>query len=188
MTAGATVKYVRGTARSRGFDPADAAVAISDLLDVGADLDGGESHGTVDLDVGVLATRGFMRIGLTGRNLLEPRFGDRELSRQLRAGVAFDAMAAGSAPVVVSVDADLRRYDAGPGDRRVVAFGGEYWLRPRQVAVRGGASFNTVGTQDRTATAGASVALRAGLFIDGHAAVGGDTGERGWGISARVSF
>jgi len=188
VTAGATVKYVRGTARARGFAPADAAVKVSDLLDAGDDLDDGESDGTVDLDVGILATRGVMRIGLTGRNLLEPRFGGRELSRQVRAGAAFDGAAAGRIPVVFSVDADLRRYDAGPSDRRAVAFGGEYWLRPRQVAVRGGASFNTVGTQDRIVTAGASVAPRAGLFIDGHAAVGGDRSERGWGIAARVSF
>jgi len=188
VTAGATVKYVRGTVRARGFDPADGAIAIPDLLDAGNGLDGGESRGTVDLDVGILATRGVMRIGLTGRNLREPRFGDRELSRQVRAGAAFDGMAEGSLRLIVSVDADLQRYDAGASDRRVVAFGGEYWLRPRQLAIRGGAIVNTVGVQDRTITAGATVALRAGLFIDGHAAVGGDTSERGWGIAARASF
>ena len=39
VTAGATVKYERGTVRTRAFGPADAAVAISDLLDSGDDLD-----------------------------------------------------------------------------------------------------------------------------------------------------
>src|SRR6187401_1524007 len=170
VTAGATVKYVRGTVRTRAFGLADAAVAISDLLDSGDDLDDGESDGTVDIDVGMLATRGAMRFGLTARNLREPRLGGGELPRQVRAGVAFDGPAAGSVPVTVSVDADLQRYDGTAGDRRVIAFGGEYWLRSERIAVRGGARFNTVGEQDRTATAGASVAARAGLFIEGHAA------------------
>lgn len=188
VTAGATVKYERGTVRTRAFGPADAAVAISGLLDSGDDLDDGESDGTVDIDVGMLATRGAMRFGLTARNLREPRLGGRELPRQVRAGAAFDGTAAGSVPVTVSVDADLRRYDGAAGDQRVIAFGGEYWLGSERIAVRGGARFNTVGAQDRTVTAGASVAARAGLFIEGHAAVGGDPRERGWGVAARVSF
>jgi hypothetical protein len=188
VTAGATVKYVRGTVRARPFGTADAGRTISDLLDAGDDLDGGDSDATVDIDLGVLATRGAMRLGLTARNLREPRLAGRELSRLVRAGAAFDGDAAGGVPLTLSVDADLRRYEAAAGDRRVIALGGEYWLRPRSIAVRGGARFNTVGEQDRTVTAGASVAARAGLFIEGHAAVGGDPRERGWGVAARVSF
>jgi hypothetical protein len=69
-----------------------------------------------------------------------------------------------------------------------VAVGGEYWVRSQRIALRGGARFNTVGEQGRTVTAGGSVAARAGLFVDGHVAVGGDTSERGWGLAARVSF
>ena len=188
VTAGATVKYVRGTARMRGFDPADAGVEIPGLLDAGDDLEGGEADGALDVDVGLLAVRGGVRFGLTARNLSEPQFGDRRLPRQVRAGIAFDGAAAGTMPVMVSVDADLRRYDGATGDRRVIAFGAEHWLQPRRIAIRGGARFNTVGEHDRTVTAGASVAARAGLFLDGHAAVGGDTGGRGWGVAARVSF
>jgi hypothetical protein len=37
-------------------------------------------------------------------------------------------------------------------------------------------------------TAGASVAVRAALFVDGYGAVGTKTGESGWGVAARVSF
>jgi hypothetical protein len=188
VTAGATVKYVRGTARVRGFDPVDAGAGIPELLDAGDDLEGGEVDATVDVDVGLLATRGAVRVGVTARNLREPRFGDRTLPRQVRAGAAFDGAAAGTVPVMVSVDADLRRYDGLGGDRRVIALGVEHWLRPQRVAIRGGARFNTVGEQDRTVTAGASVAARAGLFIDGYAAAGGDAGGHGWGIAARVSF
>lgn len=185
VTAGATVKFLRGTANLRQVD---GSGELSDLLDIGDDLEGGEGQGTVDVDVGFLAVVGGMRFGVTGRNLGEPTFSGRALSRQVRAGVAFDGEAAGMAPVLVSLDVDLRRYAAAAGDRRVIAFGGEQWLRPRRFAVRGGARFNTVGEQDRTVTAGASVAVRAGLFVDGHAAYGSEASERGWGLAARVSF
>jgi hypothetical protein len=188
VTAGATVKYVRGTARVRGFDPADVGVGIPELLDAGDDLKGGEVDAAVDVDLGLLATRGAVRVGITGRNLREPRFGDRKLTRQVRAGAAFDGATAGTVPVMVSVDADLRRYDGVGGDRRVIAVGVEHWLMAQRLAIRGGARFNTVGEQDRTVTAGASVAARAGLFIDGYAAAGGDSGGHGWGIAGRVSF
>ena len=186
VSAGATVKYLRGTTQVREIDGADGD--IPELLDDGDDLEGGEGQGTVDIDAGVLAIIGGFRVGLTGRNLREPRFGDRRLSRQIRAGAAFDGTAAGMPPVMVSLDVDLRRYAAATGDRRVVAIGAEHWLRPQRIALRGGARFNTVGEQDRTLTAGASVALRAAMFVEGHAAVSSDAGERGWGLAARVSF
>ena len=188
LSAGATVKYLRGTARAREIDDLDPSVPFSELLDQGDDLDGGEGQGTVDIDLGVLATFGGLRVGVTGRNLREPRFGDRRVSRQLRVGAAFDGVAAEMAPVMVSMDVDVRRYAAGSGDRRVIALGAEHWLRPQRIALRGGARFNTVGEQDRTVTAGASVAARAGLFVEGHAAYGSNTGESGWGVAARVSF
>ena len=188
VTAGATVKYVRGTVRVRELDPADAGAGLAELLDAGDDLDGGEGYGSVDVDLGLLATRGAFRAGVTARNLRAPRFGDWRLPRQVRAGAAFDGAAAGTVPVTVSVDADLGRYDGVGGDRRVIALGVEHWLRPQRMAIRGGARFNTTGAQDRTVTAGASVTARAGLFIDGYAAAGGDSGERGWGVAARVSF
>jgi len=158
------------------------------LLDVGDELEDGDGQGTVDLDLGVLAAVGALRAGATVRNLREPRFGDRQLSRQVRAGGAFDGTAAGMMAVMVSVDVDLRRYAAETGDRRVIAVGAEHWVRPRRFAVRGGARVNTVGQQDRTVTVGASVAPRAGMFVDGHAAYGSNSGESGWGIAARVSF
>jgi hypothetical protein len=188
VSAGATVKYLRGTARVRDLDATDSAGAISDLLDEGDDLSGGDGEGTVDVDVGVLAAMGAVRLGVTARNLREPAFGGHRLERQVRAGAAFDAAAAGRLPLTVSLDVDLRRYAAATGDRRVVAFGAEHWVRPQRVALRGGARFNTVGQQDGTVTAGASVAVRAALFVDGYGAVGTKTGESGWGVAARVSF
>jgi hypothetical protein len=109
------------------------------------------------------------------------------LPRQIRLGAAFDADSKG-VPLIVSLDVDAVRYDTSYGERRVVAFGAEHWLVRRRLAVRGGARFNTVGTETRAVTAGASVGLRAGLYVDGHLVRGGNADEQGWGIAARVSF
>jgi hypothetical protein len=190
VSAGATVKYLRGTPHVRVIetDSVETADRTSELLDDGDDLSGGEGHGTVDVDLGILAAVGGVRVGATARNLREPHLGDRILERQVRAGIAFDGDAAGTAPFIASMDVDLARYASATGDRQVIAIGGEHWVRPRRIALRAGARFNTVGEQDRTVTAGASVAVRAALFIDGYAAVGNEASERGWGVAARVSF
>jgi hypothetical protein len=202
--AGATVKYVRGTVRSSEIEGTEAVrLAIPDLLGRGDDLEGGDGEGGFNLDIGVLAVAGAIRIGGLVRNLREQEFdpstssgspraesrGDGiQLPRQVRVGAAFDGEAVGMLPVTIALDADLRTYATGSGDRRVVAIGGEHWLFARRVGVRGGARFNTVGFEDRAVTAGASAALRAGLYIDGHVVHGGSIGEGGWGIAARVSF
>jgi hypothetical protein len=186
---GSTVKYVRATPRHTEIPGGEAfASAIPDILDDGDDLSGGDSKGTFDLDVGVIAVAGALRAGAVVRNVREPEFDGVRLPRQVRVGAAFDGETAGLPPFVVSLDADLRRYDAGFGERRVVAVGGEHWLRPKRLAVRAGTRVDTAGPLDTVVTAGASVAPRAGLFIDGHAAVGGDGADGGWGIAARVSF
>ena len=186
---GSTVKYVRATSRGTGISGEQAFDSgIPDLLDQGDDLSGGDAEGTVDLDVGAIVVAGALRAGAVVRNVREPEFDGIRLPRQVRVGAAFDGEAAGLRPFVVSLDADLRAYDAGFGERRVVALGGEHWLRPRRLAVRAGTRLDTAGAADPVVTAGASVAPRAGLFIDGHIAVGGDGGDSGWGLAARVSF
>jgi hypothetical protein len=186
---GGTVKYVRGTAR-RGVVPgAEASLFdIPDLLDAGDDLSNGDSEGTVDFDFGVLAVVGAIRAGGVARNVTEPDFDGMRLPRQVRVGAAFDGEAAGLAPFVISLDADVLRYDGGAGDKRVVAVGGEHWLLPRRVALRGGARFDTVGPAAGVVTAGGTVSPRAGFFVDGHVALGGEAADGGWGVAARVSF
>ena len=186
---GSTVKYVRGTAHTAAIPGPDASLlSISDLLDAGDDLSGGESDGTVDVDIGVLAVAGGIRVGAMVRNLREPEFDGVRLPRQVRVGAAYDGDAAATVPVTLTLDADLRRYDGGSGERRVIAVGGEHWIVRRRLAVRGGARFNTVGETDRAVTAGTSVSPRPGFFIDGYAAHGGRRGDAGWGVAARVSF
>jgi len=186
---GSTVKYVRGTARTAAIAGTEASLlTIPDLLDSGDDLSGGDSEGTVDVDAGILVVAGAIRAGAVVRNLREPVFDGIRLARQVRVGAAFEGEAAATLPVTVSLDADLLRYDAGTGERRVVAIGGEHWLVRRRLAVRGGARFNTVGANDRAVTAGTSVSPRAGLFVDAYIGHGGDAGDTGWGVAARVSF
>jgi hypothetical protein len=163
---GTTVKYVRGS--------------------VGDD----DSEGAFDLDVGVLAVAGPVRLGVAGRNLREPEFGGGRyvVPRQVRVGAAFDAAALPGIPLTVAVDADVRTYDAGSGERRVVAIGAEQWLLRRRVGIRGGARFNTRGAEEKAVTAGVSVAPRAGVYVDAFVVGGRDADDRGWGVGARVSF
>jgi hypothetical protein len=148
----------------------------------------GEGDRAVDLDLGVLAVAGALRVGGLVRNVREPRLGGVGLPRQVRIGAAFDGEAVGMLPLMVALDADVRAYDAGGGERRVIAIGAERWVLARRLGIRGGGRFNTAGAQDRAVTAGASVAMRAGLYVDGHVVQGGETGEHGWGVAARVSF
>jgi hypothetical protein len=188
--AGATLKYVRGTLRS-GI--ADSSEAAGELLDRGDDLEGGDTQGRLDLDVGVIAVEGPIRVGAVVRNVRQPEFekaGEApfRLPRQVRVGGAFDAEALGSIPLVIAIDADLKRYSVATGDRRVIAVGAEQWFGTRRFGVRAGGRFNTVGQQDRAATAGLSVSVRSGLYLEAHAVRGGSVDDRGWGAAARVSF
>lgn len=166
--AGATLKYVRGS------------------------VDGGDTEGALDADLGVIAIAQALRLGLLVRNVREPEFGGEpspvRLDRQVRIGGAYDALARGGPPLTVAVDVDLQRVETVSGDRRNVAIGAEGWLLDGRLAVRGGARFNTLGARQRAATAGVSAAVRAGLFLDGHVVRGGAGDDRGWGVAARVSF
>jgi len=185
--AGATLKYVRGTVRA-GADVGTRATA--ELLDLGEDLDGGDAENAFDLDAGLIGQAGPVRIGAVMRNVRHPRFGNDafELPRQTRVGAAVDAEKAGGPPLILAVDADVKTYATGTGDRRVIAAGVEQWLFAKRIGIRAGARFNRVGARERATTAGASVAARNGLYVEGHIVRGGSEAERGWGLGARVTF
>jgi hypothetical protein len=102
--------------------------------------------------------------------------------------VAFDGSRADTIPLTVSFDADVRRYAAAGGDRRVVAVGAEQRLFGKLLALRAGGRFNTVGREDRAVTGGFSLAVRSGLYLDAHVVRGGTAEDQGWGMAARVSF
>jgi hypothetical protein len=160
--AGVTVKYVRAGVGTR-------------------------RAGDVDLDIGLLGVAGALRVGMVARNLRAPALAGVRFDRQLRVGAALDAAAAGGAPFTLALDADLREYGTTSGGRRVVALGAERWLMTRRVGIRAGVRVNTAGAREKAATAGVSVAVRAGLYVDGHVQ-GGSDGGGAWGIAGRLSF
>jgi hypothetical protein len=183
--AGTTLKYVRGRALA---SREDAGRDPSDLLDAGADLEGGDVGHRFDLDVGVVAVGGPIRVGGVVRNVRQPEFGEMRLERQVRVGAAFDGERVNLTPLTVALDADVRTYRSATGDRRVIAVGAEQWLLTRRLGLRAGARFNTAGARERAGTAGVSVSVRSGLYLEAHVVRGGSADEKGWGLASRVSF
>jgi hypothetical protein len=194
--AGTTLKYVRGTLR-HGRE--DSLSPPSDLLALGDEYEGGDAQGGLDLDVGLIAVAGAVRLGVVAKNLREPEFDAPGLTpdaapnrmilpRQIRVGVAFDPQNATGVPLTVALDADVRTYATPSGERRMVALGVEHWLFTRRVGVRAGGRVNTRGEHELTATAGLTVALRGGAYLDGHVVRGREIDEQGWGLATRISF
>ena len=184
---GTTLKYVRGRF---GSGRVESGKAPSDLLDLGENIEGAPAEHAFDLDVGVLATAGPIRVGGVVRNVRQPSFGGGafRVPRQARVGAAVDVEEAGGPPLTVAFDADVRTYQASGGDRRVLAAGAEHWLFGRRLGIRAGARVNRVGARERAFTGGTSVALRSGFYVDAHVVRGGSPEERGWGAATRVSF
>jgi hypothetical protein len=184
---GTTLRFVRGVAATDRTELApggDKGDLLGDLTD-----SDGRSDNSFDLDLGVMASVGRLRVALSARNLLEPDFesaatGRLTLDRQVRAGVAF----APDPALVVALDLDITRTDGPTGERRAVALGGERWWRHRRIGVRGGVRADTVGPARPVAAAGASVALVSRVWIEGHVSGGSDDAAQGWGVAARVGF
>lgn len=181
---GATLKYVRGEAASgiAAGDP-DAGVAVAQTF-------AESGSGAFDVDLGLMADFGYVRAGLTLRNALTPEFRTPEgdtliLERQVRAGVAVSA----TGTLIVSADADLRRVTDLAGERRYVAAGLEQRLWRERVGLRAGLRTSTVGPSRTALTAGGSVAVRTGVYVDGYAAAGvGELAASGGGVGFRVVF
>ena len=184
---GATLKYVRGTVRG-GAD--DGSRPPGELLDNGEKLEGGDAESRFDLDAGLIGAFGPVRLGAVMRNIREPEFGGGAftLPRQTRLGAAIDVEKTGGPPLILAVDADVRTYATATGDRRVIAAGAEQWVWRKRFGIRGGGRFNRVGAKERAATAGASIATRNGVYVEGQIVRGGSAAERGWGLGARVTF
>ncbi len=184
LHVGGTLKYVHGSA-------ADVEVAgpVGDPLGTAAARPDAGAR-AFDVDLGLMADFGRARAGLAVRNLLEPGFATPTgpalvLPRQVRAGVAVFA----SETLALTADADLTRALDLTGPRRALAFGAEQHLWQRRVGVRGGVRLSTVGEARPALTAGASAAIRTGVFADGYVAVGvGDDTPSGGGFGLRVVF
>jgi hypothetical protein len=183
LVVATTVRVARGR-----FASESAAADVS--FDAAEALDGhAETH--MDLDVGAIVRFGGVRIGAAMKHVTEPSFSsgdDRvDLVRQARAGIAATLPGAGGA-LTVAVDADLTRTPTAMGDVRHVAAGAEAWLLPRRLALRGGITANTVGDARLSGSAGVSVALRTGLYVDGQTTGWSDETTKGWGLALRATF
>ena len=182
-----TPKIVHGSA-ARGVS---GDVLASDGLDAAEDLEGaGET--TYDVDAALMIAVEQIRVGLVGRNLTKPSFevtdgGEIELSREVRAGVAWGSQWPGNSRVMLSVDADLTARVTPFGDRRDVAAGVETWSSNRRLSLRGGARRSTTGEARGAVTGGASYAVRPSIFVEGHVAAGARS-ERGWSVGVRAGF
>jgi hypothetical protein len=187
MTVGGTIKLVRGSV-------AEAIAPVpswEDGFEVGSRLNA-RSTTTVDADIGAMVAAGRFRAGGVVRNATSPtvgRDGDARIRirRHGRLGVAWGDRWPGQARTIAAVDADVTRVAEVTGDRRDVAAGVERWLRPGRLAVRGGVRASTLGATRPVVTGGASYAVRAGAYVDGHVGRGSD-GQVAWGLGVRVSY
>ena len=182
-----TVKAVRGIASS--------GVVIDgnrdDLLESDAGLpDNGSTE--FSADIGVMVSLGSVRAGVTIRNVNEPDFDtpsgtEIELKRQSRAGIAY----VGTPGVILAADIDLERVRGSLGEVRNLAGGAEMHLTSR-VFVRGGMRFNTLSDEPGgfapVGSVGGTVATFKSLLIDGQYTFGSESGDRGWGIAARLVY
>lgn len=186
LVLGTTVKLVRGgRAFGRGTAAADTLLDAAAELEVDADT-------RADLDVGVMAVAGPVRVGLSAKNLRQPRFGEGGaafvLKRQARVGLAVTNRPNSPMGLVAAFDADLTKTDTAAGTVRHIAAGGEAWLFQRYLGVRAGVSGNTVGERRPAASAGFSLMPVAGLYIDASRTMGSDDSVRGWGATVRLTF
>lgn len=192
VVVGSTLRVVHG---SGGAEWLPATVDAGTSLERAEDLPS-SGRTRFDADIGVLAYAGRARLGLSMRHLAEPTFVDAagglpaiRLERGVRAGVAFGTGRMwNQQPWTIALDADLTTSESVDGERRAASIGAERWFWGRRVGLRGGGQWQTVGDRRPLASAGVSVAVAAGLYLDAYAAAGSDLAGRGWGVAARVAY
>jgi hypothetical protein len=182
VAVGATVKLIRGIAASADLPGND----VEGLLDH-ADLIG-HAGNKVDLDVGVMATGSFGRLGVTVRNLTAPTFatggGDElPLQRQVRGGASVLLLPTWT----LAADVDFLKTDGPFGDLREVSLGTEGQVN-RRLTTRGGIRFNAAGDAAPALSIGASYAVFGSVQVDAQVTGGSDKALRGWGIAGRLVF
>ncbi len=182
LVLGATLKYVRGEV-ARG---AVSGGTIEAALDGGDRLEA-STDGAFDVDVSVIAMTSRVRLGATVRNLRRPEFRGEggvsyRLPRHSRVGLA--VLAADG--LTLALDLDLDTVERTRGPQRMVAAGAEYRAATR-VLVRAGARRNLEGANETVASAGASLSVQRGLWLDGYLALGsGET--RAFGVGVRAGW
>jgi hypothetical protein len=182
LVLGTTLKYVRGSVAATNA----AGLTANDAIDAGKDVDA-DSSGAFDFDVGMMLDMERVRVGLTARNLREPTFGlsaetPMQLRRQVRAGLAV-LPATG---VTLAMDVDLDTVDLRGDLRRIIAIGGEAHASKR-LAFRGGVRWDLKGDKRPVGTLGMSLAVSAGLTLEGFVMRGRLDEDRGFGFGLRAA-
>lgn len=189
VTAGATLRVIRGGTAAALAEPAagwKALTAAAGELAI-------RSERRIDLDLGLMAAAGSLRVGLAARNLRRPRFPLVEtaegllVARHLRAGVAYGPGWPGRSAWSLAVDVDLTRVVEAEV-RRDVAAGFEAWGGGGRLGVRAGVRASTLGAPRPVAALGASAGLGRGLFVDAYVARGRGGLARGWGVGGRITY
>lgn len=168
LAVGATLKVVRGVVSNAG-----SSVSTTRF----------------DTDLGVITTGSFARLGLSVRNLTEPKFrvpggGTAELERQFRAGLSLNT----GRKTIAAADLDLTTTTTARGDWREAALGLE--ANPlKKTWIRGGVHWNTAGDiAAPIGTFGGSYAIYGSTVADAQISVGSADGDRGWGVGLRFVF
>jgi hypothetical protein len=154
---------------------------------------------TVDIDAGAIVSAGWVRAGLSARNLRQPEFltdlDPASLKRQVRVGVALAPRSVSRGvhgPFSLAFDIDLTRTLGVLPASREAAVGGEYWVGEGRVGVRGGVRWNTLEEPNPALSGGVSVKLPGNLpyplIAEGHMTKWTESGEREWGFGARITF
>jgi hypothetical protein len=153
----------------------------------------GAATNRVDLDLGAMASAGIARVGLALRNVSQPTLGSGNaavtLRREARAGFALLVRPRRAVDeAAVDLDVDVTRNQGGSGEVRRIAGGGEVWVFRRQLGLRAGVSGSTTGAARTTGSAGLSLALRRGTYVEAQLTGGADSTRSGWGMDLKVTF
>ncbi len=186
VAVGATLKLVRGVASSMIVPEGDRDALLGGVSELS-----GKGSTRFDADIGVMASTGRLKVGLTVRNLSQPEFRTAgaggisalSLRRQARAGIAV----ALSERWIAAADLDLMRTRDALGDERTFAAGTERRMG-RKAFVRGGLRLNTAAARNPALAAGGSYAVTGSLLLDAQVTGGSDRTRRGWGVSARFVY
>ena len=184
VAVGATLKLVRGVASSTLVRDGNR----DSLLEGGSELSG-KGTSKFDADIGLMASRGRLKVGMTVRNLTEPEFrtageiGALSLQRQARAGMAVTIRDGWT----VATDLDLNSTRDSAGEVRSFAAGSEGRVA-RKAFIRGGLRVNTAGPMRPVLAAGGSYAVMGSILVDAQVTGGSDRAQRGWGVSARFVY
>lgn len=183
VVLGSTVKFMRGRLASTGVGEPTAGDAFDRITDLDAD-----ARTTVDFDLGLMAMSRLARAAVVVKNLRSPVFRENaenatSLPRQVRAGLSVRP----ADGVTLAMDVDLNTVDLMGDPRRMFAAGGELGLGSR-VKVRSGVRWNLARSGQRVGAVGGSVAVRTGLWLDGHYSRGHGGDGLEFGVALRAGF